>query len=100
MSIPVRVRFAPSPTGLLHVGGVRTALYNWLYARRRSGVMVLRIDDTDEAREDPEDIEQIQRALRWCVLEGEEGPGGGGLREPSLQSERRPLHLAAVAKML
>jgi glutamyl-tRNA synthetase len=96
----LRVRFCPSPTGLLHVGGVRTALYNWLYARRRSGVMVLRIEDTDEARENPEAIEQIQRSLRWCGLDWDEGPGVGGPHEPYLQSERRPLHLAAVARML
>jgi glutamyl-tRNA synthetase len=96
----LRVRFCPSPTGLLHVGGVRTALYNWLYARRRSGVMVLRIEDTDEARENPEAIEQIQRSLRWCGLDWDEGPGVGGPHEPYLQSERRPLHLAAVERML
>lgn len=96
----LRVRFCPSPTGLLHVGGVRTALYNWLYARRRNGVMVLRIEDTDEARENPDAIEQIQRSLRWCGLDWDEGPGIGGPHEPYLQSERRPLHLAAVAKML
>jgi glutamyl-tRNA synthetase len=97
---PLRVRFCPSPTGLLHVGGVRTALYNWLYARRRSGVMVLRIEDTDEARENPEAIEQIQRSLRWCGLDWDEGPGVGGPHAPYLQSERRPLHLAAVERML
>ena len=96
----LRVRFCPSPTGLLHVGGVRTALYNWLYARRRSGVMVLRIEDTDEARENPEAIEQIQRSLRWCGLDWDEGPGVGGPHAPYLQSERRALHLAAVEKML
>ncbi|MEO9174293.1 MAG: glutamate--tRNA ligase, partial [Gaiellales bacterium] len=99
MSAP-RVRFCPSPTGLLHVGGVRTALYNWLYARRRNGVLVLRIEDTDEARENPEAIEQIQRSLRWCGLDWDEGPGIGGSHAPYLQSERRPLHLAAVAQML
>ena len=96
----LRVRFCPSPTGLLHVGGVRTALYNWLYARRRSGVMVLRIEDTDEARENPEAIEQIQRSLRWCGLDWDEGPGVGGPHAPYMQSERRPLHLAAVETML
>jgi glutamyl-tRNA synthetase len=97
---PLRVRFCPSPTGLLHVGGVRTALYNWLYARRRGGVLVLRIEDTDEARENPDAIEQIQRSLRWCGLDWDEGPGIGGPHEPYLQSERRPLHLAAVEQML
>ncbi len=77
-----RVRFCPSPTGLLHVGGVRTALYNWLYARRRGGTLVLRIEDTDEARENPEAIEQIQRSLRWCGLDWDEGPGVGGPHAP------------------
>ncbi|HEY1479902.1 MAG TPA: glutamate--tRNA ligase, partial [Gaiellales bacterium] len=96
----LRVRFCPSPTGLLHVGGVRTALYNWLYARRRNGVLVLRIEDTDEARENPEAIEQIQRSLRWCGLDWDEGPGIGGPHAPYLQSERRPLHLAVVEQML
>ena len=95
-----RVRFCPSPTGLLHVGGVRTALYNWLYARRRGGTLVLRIEDTDEQRENPEAIEQIQRSLRWCGLDWDEGPGVGGPHAPYLQSERRPMHIAAVEKML
>jgi glutamyl-tRNA synthetase len=79
---------------------VRTALYNWLYARRRNGVLVLRIEDTDEARENPEAIEQIQRSLRWCGLDWDEGPGIGGPHAPYLQSERRPLHLAVVEQML
>ena len=95
-----RVRFCPSPTGLLHVGGVRTALYNWLYARRRGGTLVLRIEDTDEQRENPEAIEQIQRSLRWCGLDWDEGPGVGGPHAPYLQSERRPMHMATVDTML
>ena len=68
----------PSPTGLLHVGGVRTALFSWLYARHNGGRFVLRIEDTDETREHPEAIEQIQRSLRWVGLEWDEGPGIGG----------------------
>ena len=86
---PVRTRFAPSPTGLLHVGGVRTALFSWLYARHHGGRFVLRIEDTDETREHPEAIEQIQRSLRWVGLEWDEGPGVGGEYGPYIQSERR-----------
>ena len=80
---PVRTRFAPSPTGLLHVGGVRTALFSWLYARHNGGRFVLRIEDTDETREHPEAIEQIQRSLRWAGLEWDEGPGIGGPTRPT-----------------
>jgi glutamyl-tRNA synthetase len=97
---PVRTRFAPSPTGLLHVGGVRTALFSWLYARHSGGRFVLRIEDTDETREHPEAIEQIQRSLRWAGLEWDEGPGIGGPNAPYVQSERRPRHLAVAERFL
>src|SRR5262245_7411262 len=70
----VRVRFAPSPTGALHIGGARTALYNWLTARHRGGEMVLRIEDTDRERSTPENVEQILDALRWLELDWDEGP--------------------------
>ncbi len=70
----VRVRFAPSPTGALHIGGARTALYNWLYARGRGGELVLRIEDTDRERSTPENVEQILDALRWLELDWDEGP--------------------------
>jgi glutamyl-tRNA synthetase len=70
----MRVRFAPSPTGLLHIGGARTALYNWLEARRRGGTLVLRIEDTDRERSTPENVEQILDALRWLELDWDEGP--------------------------
>jgi glutamyl-tRNA synthetase len=73
-SAPVRVRFAPSPTGALHIGGARTALYNWLFARGRGGELVLRIEDTDRERSTPENIEQILDALRWLELDWDEGP--------------------------
>jgi glutamyl-tRNA synthetase len=73
-SVPVRVRFAPSPTGVLHIGGARTALYNWLYARGRSGELVLRIEDTDRERSSPENTGQILDALRWLELDWDEGP--------------------------
>src|SRR3954452_11651239 len=70
----MRVRFAPSPTGVLHIGGARTALYNWLLARRDGGEFVLRIEDTDRERSTPENVEQILDALRWLELDWDEGP--------------------------
>ncbi len=70
----VRARFAPSPTGALHIGGARTALYNWLHARGSGGTLVLRIEDTDRERSTPENVEQIQDALRWLELDWDEGP--------------------------
>src|SRR5919201_3717107 len=70
----MRVRFAPSPTGALHIGGARTALYNWLLARGSGGSLVLRIEDTDRERSTPENVEQILEALRWLELDWDEGP--------------------------
>src|ERR687892_2010138 len=70
----LRVRFAPSPTGALHVGGARTALYNWLLARGGGGTLVLRIEDTDRARSTPENVEQILDALQWLGIDWDEGP--------------------------
>src|SRR5919109_96501 len=70
----MRVRFAPSPTGVLHIGGARTALYNWLLARRHGGPLVLRIEDTHRERSTPENVEQILEALRWLELGWDEGP--------------------------
>ncbi|MEA2148580.1 MAG: glutamyl-tRNA synthetase, partial [Solirubrobacteraceae bacterium] len=70
----MRVRFAPSPTGALHIGGARTALYNWLLARHAGGTLVLRIEDTDRERSTPENVEQILDALRWLELDYDEGP--------------------------
>jgi glutamyl-tRNA synthetase len=69
-----RYRFAPSPTGSLHIGGARTALYNWLLARGSGGELVLRIEDTDRERSTPANVEQIQEALRWLELDWDEGP--------------------------
>src|SRR3989304_4062203 len=71
---PVRVRFAPSPTGYLHVGGARTALFNWLFARRQGGVYILRIEDTDADRSRPELTEAVIEGLRWLGLDWDEGP--------------------------
>jgi glutamyl-tRNA synthetase len=91
-SNPVRVRFAPSPTGALHIGGARTALYNWLYARGRSGELVLRIEDTDRERSTPENVEQILDALRWLELDWDDGPIS--------QAERADRHREALEKLL
>jgi glutamyl-tRNA synthetase len=88
----VRVRFAPSPTGALHIGGARTALYNWLYARGRGGQLVLRIEDTDRERSTPENVEQILDALRWLELDWDEGPFS--------QAERASEHRAAIDRLL
>jgi len=96
----VRVRFAPSPTGLLHVGGVRTALYNWLFARHHGGTAVLRIEDTDREREAAGAIEQIQRSLDWLGLDFDESPTRGGAAGPYLQSERMDRYRAAVEQLL
>jgi len=70
----MRVRFAPSPTGALHIGGARTALYNWLLARGGGGTLVLRIEDTDRERSTPENVEQILEALAWLEIDFDEGP--------------------------
>ena len=88
----MRVRFAPSPTGVLHIGGARTALYNWLLARGSGGQFVLRIEDTDRERSTPENVEQILDALRWLGLDWDEGPIS--------QWERRDRHTEAVEQLL
>lgn len=85
---PVRVRFAPSPTGLLHIGGLRTALYNYLFARKHGGDFVLRIEDTDRSRYVEEAEKDIVDALEWTNLSFDEGPGAGGEHAPYRQSER------------
>jgi glutamyl-tRNA synthetase len=91
-SVAVRVRFAPSPTGVLHIGGARTALYNWLLARGQGGTFVLRIEDTDRERSTPENVEQILEALRWLELDWDEGPIS--------QAERAAEHTAAIDQLL
>jgi glutamyl-tRNA synthetase len=88
----MRVRFAPSPTGALHIGGARTALFNWLLARHNAGTFVLRIEDTDRERSTPENVEQILDALRWLELDWDEGP--------VFQSERAPRHQEALEALL
>lgn len=100
MSREVRVRFAPSPTGPLHIGGVRTALYNYLFARRHGGKMILRIEDTDSQRFVPGAEEYIIESLRWCGIEIDEGVGVGGPHEPYRQSERREIYLKYAKQLV
>src|SRR5687768_13835160 len=98
--MPPRVRFAPSPTGYLHVGGARTALFNWLFARRHGGVFVLRIEDTDVERSSNEMVTGILDGLRWLGLDWDEGPDVGGPHAPYFQSERREKYQAAAERLL
>ena len=84
----VRVRFAPSPTGHLHIGGVRTALFNWLFARQNEGVFILRIEDTDMERSTEESTQAILESLQWLGLDWDEGPVCGGPVGPYFQSQR------------
>jgi glutamyl/glutaminyl-tRNA synthetase len=95
----VRVRFAPSPTGFFHIGSARTALFNWLYARHTGGVFVLRIEDTDAARNTPEALAVIYESLRWLGLDWDEGPQAGGSCGPYRQSERGSFYKEAVEKL-
>ena len=96
----MRVRFAPSPTGYLHIGGARTALFNWLLARKHSGSFVLRIEDTDQQRSKPEFEEQILRDMAWLGLDWDEGPQTGGDRGPYRQSERQGRYDQYLTRML
>ncbi len=95
----VRVRFAPSPTGALHVGGARTAIYNWAFARRNGGTFILRIDDTDPGRSTAENTAQILRSLEWLGLDWDEGPEVGGPFGPYFQTERADNYAAALERM-
>jgi glutamyl-tRNA synthetase len=96
----VRVRFAPSPTGYLHVGGLRTALYNYLFARRSGGVFVLRIEDTDRTRYVEGAVDNLIDTLRWCGLQYDEGPGTGGASGPYVQSERLETYAAHIRELI
>jgi len=96
----IRVRYAPSPTGSLHVGGVRTALFNWLFARKNNGIFALRIEDTDLERSTEESVEQLKRSLRWIGLDWDEGPEVGGRYGPYRQTERFDLYREAARKLL
>src|SRR5215208_910003 len=88
----MKVRFAPSPTGVLHIGGARTALYNWLLARGQGGTFVLRIEDTDRERSTSENVELILDGLRWLELDWDEGPLS--------QAENAELHRARIAELV
>ncbi|HRF01755.1 MAG TPA: glutamate--tRNA ligase [Pirellulaceae bacterium] len=96
----VRTRFAPSPTGYLHIGGVRTALFNWLLARQAGGQFLLRIDDTDENRNVAEALQPILDGFRWLGIDWDEGPEVGGPHAPYYQSQRQELYRAAVDRLL
>lgn len=95
-----RVRFAPSPTGLLHIGGARSALFNWLYARHTGGKFILRIEDTDAARNTQEAVDIILNGFRWLGMDWDEGPEVGGPYDPYFQSQRTALYQATVQKLM
>ncbi len=94
------MRFAPSPTGYLHIGGARTALFNWLWARRQGGTFVLRIEDTDRGRSTQEAVNAILDGLRWLGLDWDEGPGVGGPHPPYFQMERLDLYKAHAERLV
>ncbi|MDR9387688.1 MAG: glutamate--tRNA ligase [Balneolaceae bacterium] len=100
MSTPVRVRFAPSPTGFLHIGGLRTALYNYLFAKHHGGSLILRIEDTDQARFIEGAEEDILRSLKWCGIDIDESPIHGGEAGPYRQSERKQRYNDAAKQLL
>jgi nondiscriminating glutamyl-tRNA synthetase len=96
----IRTRFAPSPTGYLHIGGVRTALFNWLLARRMGGQFILRIDDTDDQRNRPEALQPILDGFRWLGINWDEGPEEGGPHAPYFQSQRKHRYREAALRLL
>jgi glutamyl-tRNA synthetase len=96
----IRTRFAPSPTGYLHIGGVRTALFCWLFARKHGGQFILRIDDTDRERNIDEALQPILNGLRWLGIDWDEGPGVGGSHAPYYQSQRSEKYQAAVDELI
>jgi len=100
MTKPVRVRFAPSPTGYPHVGNIRTALFNWLFARHSGGSFIVRIEDTDVARKVEDALESILGGLKWLGLDWDEGPGVGGDYEPYFQSQRLSLYREAAERLI
>lgn len=96
----IRTRFAPSPTGYLHVGGLRTALYNYLYAKQNNGKFILRIEDTDQNRKVEKAVENLIESMSWAGLEFDEGPGFGGEYGPYVQSERTDLYRNHVQELM
>ena len=99
MTSPIRVRFAPSPTGYLHIGGARTALFNWLFARHHGGTFILRVEDTDKSRNTEEAAAAIYDGLRWLGLDWDEGPRVGGDFGPYFQSERDDIYARHLARL-
>ncbi|MCB8818523.1 glutamate--tRNA ligase family protein [Desulfosporosinus shakirovi] len=91
----VRVRFAPSPTGYLHIGGARTALFNWLFAKKHNGKVILRIEDTDTERLKEDSVSQILSSLKWLEIDWDEGLEKGGDFGPCFQSQRQGLYIQA-----
>lgn len=100
MKKEVRVRFAPSPTGVLHIGGVRTALYNYLFAKKHNGKMILRIEDTDHSRYVTDSEDYIRKSLEWCGIKLDESPQKGGEFEPYRQSERKDIYKEHVMRLV
>ena len=98
--VEVRVRFAPSPTGHLHLGGLRTALFDWLWARKCGGQFILRIEDTDRRRFDPESVASLKKGLRWLGLDWDEGPDVGGPCAPYVQSERQEIYQGHAQELI
>src|SRR5512142_1749057 len=96
----VRVRFAPSPTGHLHVGGARTAIFNWLFAHHNQGEFIIRVEDTDQARSTRESEAMVLGDLKWLGLEWQEGPDVGGPHAPYRQSERVDIYGTAAQQLL
>ena len=96
----IRVRFAPSPTGDPHLGAMRTALFNWAFAKKNNGKFILRIEDTDKKRQVQGSIENIIEGLHWLGLNYDEGPEIGGYYGPYTQSQRKSLYINAVNKLL
>ena len=96
----VRVRYAPSPTGLQHIGGIRTALFNYFFARAQKGKFILRIEDTDQERSSEEALEDLYATLEWLGVEWDEGPIVGGPHGPYVQSERFELYQEYAEKLV
>ena len=95
-----RVRFAPSPTGPLHIGGLRTALFNYLYAKKHKGVFILRVEDTDQNRKVEGSEDYIQKSLEWCNIQPDEDPVRGGEYGPYRQSERKEIYAQYIKTLL
>lgn len=100
MTVPVRVRFAPSPTGKIHAGNIHTAIFDYLWARHTGGSFVLRIEDTDTTRKEEGAVELMMEAMKWLGLDWDEGPGIGGPYAPYFQSQRLPLYKEAAEKLM